>query len=37
MELEEWIGGMEKIFIIEVLKENIVNIRTFSLIREAGI
>jgi len=38
VELEEWIRGMEKIFVvIEVLEEKRVNIRTFYLIREADI
>ena len=38
MELEEWINGMEKIFVlIEVSEEKRINIRTFYLIEEANI
>jgi len=38
VELEEWIRGIEKIFVvIEVLKEKKVNIGTFYLTGEANI
>jgi len=38
LELEEWIGGMEKIFtVIKVPEEKRVNIMTFYLPEEASI